>query len=168
MHDEQWNGLIAHTIRSEGGDEITDDPSDAGGLTKYGISQKAYPGLDIANLTIEDAVLLYRRDYMPSYLPKIESWQVASRLYDLGVNMGPAAAAKLLQMAANEELGKKALVIDGQIGPASLKVINECGDALYDDFIRMAAQRYCNLAAKRDNIKYLRGWILRLVTPIEG
>ena len=47
--------IIERVIESEGGSRITKDPSDAGGTTKYGISQRAYPDLDIESLTERDA-----------------------------------------------------------------------------------------------------------------
>lgn len=37
--------------------------TDTGGLTKYGISQKAYPDADIAGLTLDGAKHIYKRDY---------------------------------------------------------------------------------------------------------
>ena len=46
MPDDIWNKII----KAEGA-EYTDDPVDRGGKTKYGISQKRYPNLDIKNLT---------------------------------------------------------------------------------------------------------------------
>ena len=47
---------------SEGG--LADRPlsEDPGGLTKYGISQRSYPGLDIRNLTIGEAERIYKKD----------------------------------------------------------------------------------------------------------
>ena len=42
---------------------LVGDPSDPGGLTKFGISQRAYPNLNIRDLTIEGAKALYRKDY---------------------------------------------------------------------------------------------------------
>ena len=40
-------------IGHEGG--LVDNHADPGGLTKYGISQRSYPGEDIRNLTLERA-----------------------------------------------------------------------------------------------------------------
>lgn len=42
---------------------LSDDARDPGGLTKYGITKREYPDLDIANITVADAVAIYRRDY---------------------------------------------------------------------------------------------------------
>ena len=48
-------------LKWEGG--LSEDPNDPGGLTKYGISQKAYPHLDIKNLTVYNAKEIYYKDY---------------------------------------------------------------------------------------------------------
>lgn len=52
---------IAFVLSVEGG--LVNNPADPGGLTKYGISQRSYPDLDIRNLSIEDAKEIYFRDY---------------------------------------------------------------------------------------------------------
>ena len=39
------------------------DSRDPGGETKFGISKRAHPDLDIANLTRDQAGAVYRRDY---------------------------------------------------------------------------------------------------------
>src|SRR5574343_326744 len=55
--DQAFDRLIGH----EGG--YVFDPHDPGGETKFGISKRAYPALDIAALTLADAKAIYRRDY---------------------------------------------------------------------------------------------------------
>ena len=39
------------------------DAADASGETKYGISSRSYPAIDIASLTLEDAKAVYRLDF---------------------------------------------------------------------------------------------------------
>jgi lysozyme family protein len=48
-------------LKWEGG--YTNDPNDPGGETKYGISKRSYPDLDIKNLTIEEATDIYYQNY---------------------------------------------------------------------------------------------------------
>ena len=45
----------------------TNDPVDAGGETRWGISKRAHPDVDIANLSLEDALAIYHRDYWEAY-----------------------------------------------------------------------------------------------------
>ena len=47
----------------EGGSEVVSVPQDKGGLTKYGISQAAYPKLNIRNLNKESSLEIYTSDY---------------------------------------------------------------------------------------------------------
>lgn len=83
--------LLAH----EGG--LVDHPKDPGGLTKFGISQRAYPRLDIANLTKPEAKAIYRRDYweQPGW-GAIPDPGLAEQVFDMGVNAGPGRAFRLL------------------------------------------------------------------------
>jgi len=61
---------VPHVLKREGG--YVDDPTDRGGETKYGISKRSYPQLDIKNLTLEQALEIYRKDYWkPSRVEKL-------------------------------------------------------------------------------------------------
>ena len=53
--------VVHMVLEHEGG--YVNHPSDPGGETKYGISKRAYPDVDIAELTKDDAADLYKRDY---------------------------------------------------------------------------------------------------------
>ncbi len=52
-----FEGALKFTLSWKGG--LVNDPNDPGGETKYGISKRAYPELDIANLTLEQAKGIY-------------------------------------------------------------------------------------------------------------
>ncbi|MBK8754113.1 MAG: hypothetical protein IPL99_21800 [Candidatus Competibacteraceae bacterium] len=52
---------ITPILAEEG--RLSNDPHDPGGLTKYGISHRSYPNLNIAGLTLADAEGIYHRDY---------------------------------------------------------------------------------------------------------
>lgn len=70
----------------EGG--LVDDPADPGGLTKFGISKRRYPDLDIRNLTVEQAKAIYLRDYWNTHnLDKLE-YGKALLVFDCAVNGG--------------------------------------------------------------------------------
>lgn len=70
----------------EGG--LVNDPADPGGITKFGISQRAYPTLDIANLTLEDASVIYQRDYWEPLGLDGKPWGTALMKFNCGVNQG--------------------------------------------------------------------------------
>lgn len=115
MTAKVWNTAINHTLELEGG--YVNDPKDSGGQTKYGISKKAYPDLDIKNLTISQAMEIYRKDYWDrckcDYMPDALSVAV----FDFAVNSGVKTAIKKLQIA----LGVKS---DGIIGNQTIGACN--------------------------------------------
>ena len=60
---DAFDRCLSVTLGHEGSDTITDDPRDPGGLTRWGISAAAHPGVDIRNLTRELAAEIYRTSY---------------------------------------------------------------------------------------------------------
>ena len=48
---QNFPDCISHVLAAEGG--LVNDPQDPGGVTKFGISQRSYPALDIRELTPE-------------------------------------------------------------------------------------------------------------------
>ena len=77
----------------EGG--YVDDPNDPGGATKYGISQRAYPDLQISTLTLDQAKAIYLRDYWTPLALDTTPWGVSLMLFDCAVNQGLAFAKTL-------------------------------------------------------------------------
>lgn len=82
-------------IGEEGG--YVNDPLDPGGETKFGISKRAYPNVDIRNLTLEMAKAIYKRDYWDALNLDTHEWRKAICLFDCAVNMGRAVAVELYQ-----------------------------------------------------------------------
>ena len=99
-------------LREEGG--YTNNPADPGGETKFGISKRAYPDLDIASLTREQAAEIYRRDYWDRIKGDELSYPVALITFDSAVNCGVSRAVRWLQQAAGVDQ-------DGIIGPATIR-----------------------------------------------
>lgn len=77
--------------------DYVNDPNDPGGETKYGICKRQYPHLDIRNLTKDQAIEIYRRDYWDRCKCSQLPWPIALCLFDAAVNMGQETAAILLQ-----------------------------------------------------------------------
>lgn len=75
-------------------DGYVNDPNDPGGETKYGISKKAYPKLDIKELTLEDALAIYHRDYWP--VAKSLTFPMNVCVLDCAVNQGKKKAMQFL------------------------------------------------------------------------
>lgn len=140
-------------LRCEGGE--CNDPADPGGHTKFGISARAYPDLDIGKLTISQASQIYRTDYWaPNDCDELPYW-AALCVFDSAVNMGRGSAVKFLQQVAKVSL-------DGKIGPITKRVIKhmepEEGIA---DFMSFRMQAYSKM---RGWDRYGRGWSRRCFT----
>jgi lysozyme family protein len=145
-------------LKHEGGATVTDDPRDPGGLTKYGISQRAFPTLDIRDLTEADAAAIYRRDYwdrakcdsLPSHLRLV--------MFDMAVNMGVGKAVLLLQKACG-------VAQDGVIGPNTIRAAERLPDAL----ARVSAERVLAYSGMRGFDVFGRGWLRRsFITALES
>lgn len=142
---------VAIILDLEGGAKLV---TDTGGLTKYGISQRAYPDLDIRNLSQRDAELIYYRDYwMPARCGDF-AWPLALFVFDAAVNQGVGAATKMLQDAAG------GLAVDGILGKRSLARIQSLPPKeIAASFMAKRALRY---SGTRSFDKYGYGWMRRL------
>lgn len=107
-----FSSVIEMVLHHEGG--YVNHPSDPGGETKYGISKRAYPDIDIAELTEEDAASIYKRDYWDRIKGDDLPSGVACAVMDYAVNSGISRASKALQSVCGISNG------DGIIGPATL------------------------------------------------
>jgi lysozyme family protein len=110
-----FSSVIEMVLHHEGG--YVNHPNDPGGETKYGISKRAYPEIDIANLTEEDAEEIYFKEYWSKIKGEDLPSGVACVVMDYGVNSGISRASKALQRACGIEKG------DGIIGPHSLAAV---------------------------------------------
>lgn len=157
----KFDKAIKIVLAHEGG--YVNDPNDLGGETNFGISKRSYPTVDIKNLTREQAMEIYRRDWWDRYkYGEIEDVDVATKVFDLSINMGPVPAHKLLQEAINFTEAKS-LAVDGIIGPMTLTAVNQAEPQKVVQALRfMAARRYYELAKARPaNRGFLLGWLNR-------
>ena len=107
--------VVHMVLEHEGG--YVNHPSDPGGETKYGISKRAYPEVNIADLTEEDAEEIYFNDYWNRIKGEELPAGVACVVMDYAVNSGISRASKALQSVCGIANG------DGIIGPASLNSV---------------------------------------------
>jgi len=94
------------------------DPKDKGGETKWGISTKSYPNLNIKSLTLADAQQIYYNDYWKKTMCDKMPIAVAMVHFDACINNGSSRAVKFLQQSCNA--GE-----DGLIGPGTLSKVQE-------------------------------------------
>lgn len=93
-----FDRAVEFILREEGG--YVNNPSDPGGETKYGISKRSYPNEDIANLTVDKAKSIYRRDYWNPLGLDAEKYGPALVLMDCAVNQGTKRAVQLRDRVA--------------------------------------------------------------------
>lgn len=123
---------IDKVIGREGG--YSNNPADKGGETMWGITAAAarafgYTG-PMAQMTRDTAIAIYRARYWSQ--PKLDQVQaldgdIAEKLLDVGVNMGPATGVQFLQRALNvlNNQGKAFpdIAVDGGIGAMTLAAL---------------------------------------------
>ena len=155
VNDMEFNDVIDKVLKHEGG--YVNDPNDLGGETKYGISKRAYPDVDIKDLTKDDAKAIYKRDYWDKNKVGSMPEQLRYLYFDMCINMGPRNAGKILQRAANNK-GKN-IEVDGGLGPATISALT--GVEL-DRVRAFRVKYYVDLInAKPEQEKFYLGWFRR-------
>lgn len=151
--DTAFDKLIAH----EGG--FVDHPSDPGGATNFGISQRSYPGEDIRNMTLERAKLIYRRDFWGPAGCEALPEAIRFDLFDMAVNSGVSRAVKTLQRAVQERE-------DGIIGPRTLQAVTSMqGSRLV---ARFNGVRLNYMAGLHNWPAFSRGWAKRIAANLQS
>ncbi len=130
--DADFQTAVAFVLQQEGG--YVNNPADPGGETKYGISKRDYPALDIPSLTIAEASGIYYTDYWTQSGAAGVDMPLAMIVLDTGVNLGNTEAQRLLGQTTDP----------GQ-------------------YLRLRQARYQELAAANPKLQvFLTGWYRRL------
>ncbi len=148
---------VKDVLKHEGG--YVNDPVDPGGETNMGISKKAYPYLNIKELTVQDVKDIYYKDYwLKGQCPKLPS-ELQHIYFDMVVNMGKSRAVRVLQAAICGK-GMK-IAIDGGIGPQTIQASLKSG--LEQERLRSyRVKYYADLISRKPKLeKYWYGWYRR-------
>ena len=124
-----FDTAFARLIGHEG--NYVNDPRDPGGETKFGISKRSYPNEDIANLTLERAKEIYRRDFWDVLGDDVHP-AIKFQAFDFAVNSGIGTAIRKLQAAIG-------VADDGHWGPMSAAKLASMD--LNDVLMRFVAER---------------------------
>lgn len=151
---DRFDVYIDRILDHEGGYNNRSPEADPGGETKWGISKRSYPHLNIAALTREEAIEIYRRDFwLRVHGPELPP-EIAFQALDGAVNSGIGNSVRWLQRAAM-------VADDGVIGPITLGRI-KCTDP-HDLVLRYLAERL-EFMTKLNNWPHnSRGWARRIV-----
>lgn len=162
--------MIERVLIREGRDKYTNDPNDAGGPTRWGITQGALAkwrgrpvsAAEVQALGKDEAVAIYRRDYMAPF-ETIADPSLLELMFDFGVNHGVKRAAEALQTVL-QRIGYYTGNIEGDFGKMSrealAKVQNDA--ALFYAVKCERLEAYMRYAGRAPaNVIYLGGWANR-------
>ena len=159
---EDWETAISFVLKMEGGETAELDPNDPGGLTKYGISQKAYPNLNIKDLTLEQAKDIYYKDYwLPCSCDELPTIYAIS-VFDTAVNQGVGKSKRLLQISLNMD------EVDGVIGPKTIAASWKAPVSKMKKYLAVRLADYAKIMS--DNPKllcYAVNWSYRVLSLYE-
>ena len=94
--DAAFDDAVDFTLKWEGG--YVNNPKDPGGETKFGISKRSYPWIDIPTLNVDYAKLIYYRDFWLYGGWDTYEWPKCAVLFDIGVLSGNAHAISLEEL----------------------------------------------------------------------
>ena len=161
----RFDKFISIIFKNEG--IYSNDPSDSGGKTKYGISDARDGKVDglvdtnddgkgdlkVESLTLDNAKQIYKHAYYDfCQIDKITNELLALHLFDFAVNSGVGRACKLLQEIAGVKQ-------DGQIGNITIAKVNST------DYSKQYIQErlnFYNRIGVGKNAKFLNGWKNRI------
>lgn len=166
QNEEDFKKVLNQTLQFEGGYTV-----DNGGPTNYGVRQDIYNsyakknGLaskDVRNLKYGEVKDFYKQNYWEGPKINLLPREIASSVFDYGVNAGQGKAI----MAVQEIVGAKP---DGVIGPKTIKAINKYVEAngvelLHKQILDNRVEHYNKLVINNPQKyqKYLSGWLNRV------
>jgi lysozyme family protein len=142
-----------------------DVPGDSGGCTKFGIDAADHAGVDIADLTLDEATTIYhdgewtacRCDDLPE--------GIDTAVFDCAVNNGIHVAGILLQRSICAS--GRAVAIDGDIGPATIAGVTAVCQVskwgLLSHLLDLRRQHYADIVLLHPcDGQFLHGWLNRV------
>jgi lysozyme family protein len=156
-YPELFNRCIEVVLKNEGGDKIVNHPNDPGGLTRWGITQRNYPELNIKALTKAKAISIYYADYwMPMNLAILNDEDLILHVYDMGVNAGIRTAIRLLQRLVEVK-------DDGYIGYGTARGVSKFEGDVVAEYIKRRKLYYITLVQRKESLRpFIKGWLNRI------
>ena len=173
-HVDRFDYAVSIVLQHEGG--YSDDKTDAGGATNYGISLRYLKDInldinhdghvddkDIRLMTQPEARFIYKKYWWDRFhYNELKDATVATKALDLSVNVGSHQSHLILQRAINS-LQNKHVGIDGNLGPITINAANKLpAEKLLIAMRFWARSFYLNLISKHPVLaKYKNGWLRR-------
>ena len=168
---------IDFVLKNEGG--YVNHANDPGGATNFGVSLRALRALEGGNLadwdkdgdgdidaadmqllTRKDAIQFYKKHFWNDHYKDINVQLVATKVFDMAVNVGQRQAGRILQRAINWD--GPVVHVDGIIGPATVRAVNSLGPRLRKQLpAELAAFYFLLVDQKPARGTFLLGWLRR-------
>lgn len=133
------------------------DPKDPGGETKWGISKRSYPRLNIKELTRQQAKVIYRDDFWNRINAGKLHDGTAFQLLDFAINSGIEVAVRALQRAVG-------VADDGHWGKFSQAAADAMSES--DQIMRVLAERLIFMTGLRNWPDHGKGWARRIAANL--
>lgn len=171
------NFSIAYAITNKNEGGYSDNSSDSGGETLFGVSRNNWPNwpgwkivdefkgqskwvsiIESSQQLRDLASQFYKQNFWDVMsLDQINDQQICNTVYDFGVNSGTGRSAKYLQ----ESVG---VTVDGHIGDHTISAVNsKDAQTVYNEFNSLRHTFYEALAEKPEQAQFLHSWLGRLV-----
>jgi lysozyme family protein len=162
MVASNFDQALKFVLKDEGGND--DDPTDRGGRTSRGITQREYNAWraehgkvskDVWQASDDEIATIYHDEYWEPYADNLPAG-IDYDFFDMAVNHGPHRAAVLMQRG----LG---VVDDGRIGPVTRNALDHADKATLIGNINEARKRYYYsiVASNPSQSRFIRGWMNR-------
>ncbi len=146
--EKVFEKAIQFVLDIEGG--LEDDPDDYGGLTNHGISSTYHPDVDVENLTVRQAIEIYREQYWEEFRCPLLAPAWAVTLFDGVVNQNQEAVVRMLQ----ETVGS---TVDGIMGPKTVAHANQNRTAYHVGlFMAKRINRYMTVSKEKYQLGLVR------------
>lgn len=162
--DEAFRRLIGH----EGG--YSSDKRDPGNWTggkvgvgilkgtKFGLAANTYPTLDIKNISLAQAKVIYKKDWWDKLGGHGLHSAITFQLWDFAINAGKKRAVTELQQAVG-------VTADGVIGPKTIEAVN--AQDLNDVLLSLTAERLKFYTSLESFKTYGKGWTNRVADNLK-
>ena len=157
------DSIIDDVLKREG--PPTNDPTDTGGRTAFGISEKANPAAWAdGKVTEAEARAIYERKYVdfPGFRG-VEDKHLQAQLIDFGVHSGPAIAIMNLQAILK-------VTVDGVLGPKTLEALQKAlpFEDVNNHLVAARIRLIGRIVSKNPSqVKFLNGWLDRSLQFLE-
>lgn len=148
--DPAFEKAMITVFRKEG--DCVNDPSDSGGYTCYGVSQRNNPEVNVSTITRADAEQIGYNKYYAQYNMHALPDHIRGDVFQMGWNAGPGTAIK--RLCDTLHIPQRTRIDDGIVDAAK----NYTGD-LHNDFWDVQQQYYIEISKRGDNKKFLTGWM---------